>query len=62
MLPRSRREVCALICLGQLLWLDAIVTLAGVSSQSATDLIALGVGGAIGFLTAGVLYARRFRR
>jgi hypothetical protein len=61
LLPRSRRETFALICLGQLLWLLAILTLAGVSPWSTGTLIALGAGGAVGILAAGVLYARRFR-
>jgi hypothetical protein len=62
LLPRSRRETFALICLGQLLWLLAILTLAGVSPWSTGTLTALAAGGAIGILAAGVLYARRLRR
>ena len=62
LLPQSRRETYALICLGQLFWLLAIVTVAGVSTWSATNLTVLGGGGAVGILAAGVFYARRFRR
>ncbi len=62
LLPRSRRETFALVCLGQLLWLLAILTLAGLSAWSTGTLTALAAGGAAGILAAGVLYARRFHR
>lgn len=62
LLPQSCRETYALICLGQLFWLLAIVTVAGVSACSATDLTVLGGRGAVGILAADVFYARRFRR
>jgi Zn-dependent alcohol dehydrogenase len=62
LLPRSRREVYALVCLGQLLWLGAVLAWAGVSAWSVAALIGVGAIGSATILIAGILGARRFRR
>ena len=62
LLPRSRREVYALVCLGQLLWLGAVLTWSGVSAWSPAALLAVGIGVSVAIFIAGVLAARRFRR
>jgi hypothetical protein len=60
--PRSRREVYALVCIGQLAWLGVFATWAGVSGWSPTALIALGLGVSVLIGTAGMLAGRMFRR
>lgn len=60
--PRSRREVYALVCIGQLAWLGVFATWAGLSDWSPAALVALGLGVSVLIGAAGVLAGRRFRR
>jgi hypothetical protein len=60
--PRNRREVLALVCLAQLVWLMVVLTAAGLAPWSAARLAALGLGGAALILAAGGFWAWRFPR